>query len=346
VQFTASTHPKIMSGSHLRLVTPATKKRTVVPRRLPNSALRTREYLTESEVERLIAAAKVNRWGHRDSTMLLLAFRHGLRASELTDLRWDQIDFETATLHVRRVKQGTPSSQPIPGDELHSIAASRSPVMGFMDRVAPVVDETIRTLSNVRFVEDPIAGTKYSRATSIISSAYKRHGRILEVALRESLRESNRHSVWNDDKFRVSREADALANTQDLESCLATTLSYGNSVRTLQIDMIAFDSAGQFIRAYEIKRGNGQFDAGKIRSITRDLKCVQVLLRSYGELCKYKPVAAESKIIFYYGVRSIPRPWSLVGNELDEHFGFPVRERIEEANDYFRRKLHDLLEAS
>jgi hypothetical protein len=218
--------------------------------------------------------------------------------------------------------------------------------MTFMERVAPVVDETIRLLSAVGFVEDPIAGTRYSRATSIISSAYKRHGRILEIALRESLRDSNRHTVWNDDVFRVSREADALANTQDLEACLRTTLPYGNSVRTLQIDMITFDSADQLIRAYEIKRGNGRFDAGKIRSITRDLKCIQVLLKSYGELAKHKPVAAESKIIFYYGVRSIPKPWSLVKQELDEHFGFPVVEKIEQANDYFKTKLHALLDAA
>ena len=109
--------------------------------------------------------------------------------------------------------------------------------------------------------------------------------------------------------------------------------------------MVAFDSADQTIRAYEVKRGNGQFDAGKIRSIKRDLLCVQVLLKSYGvELAKLKPVAAESRIIFYFGVRSIPRPWSLVREELDDHFGFPVVARIEEANEYFRTKLHQLLE--
>jgi hypothetical protein len=218
--------------------------------------------------------------------------------------------------------------------------------MTFMERVAPVVDETIRALGNVAFVADPIAGVRYSRATSIVSSAYKRHGRILEIALRESLKDSNRHGVWHDAAFRVSREADALANTQDLEACRRSTLPYGDFVRTLQIDMVAFDNADSSIRACEIKRGNGQFDAGKIRSITRDLKCIQVLLKSYGELCKYKPAAAESKIIFYYGVRSIPRPWSLVKNELDEHFGFPVVEKIEQANDYFRDKLHALLEAA
>jgi hypothetical protein len=218
--------------------------------------------------------------------------------------------------------------------------------MTFMEPVTPVVDETIGALAKVKFVEDPIAGIRYSRATSIVSSAYKRHGRILEFALRESLRESNRHKVWNDEAFKVSREADALANTQDLDACRRTTLPYGNSVRTLQVDMVAFDSADESIRAYEIKRGNGQFDAGKIRSITRDLKCIQVLLKGYGELCKLKPSTAESKIIFYYGVRSIPRPWSLIGNELDDHFGFPVVDRIEEANDYFRSRLHALLDAA
>jgi integrase len=93
-----------VAKSHLRLVAPSTENRTVRPTRRPNAALRTREYLTEAEVERLLVAAKGNRWAHRDATMILVAFRHGLRASELTDLRWDQVDFATATLHVRRVK--------------------------------------------------------------------------------------------------------------------------------------------------------------------------------------------------------------------------------------------------
>ena len=95
-----------MAKAHLKLVTPATVKRTVTPRRPPNGDLRTREYLTEAEVERLMEAAKGNRYGHRDATMVLVAYRHGLRASELVDLRWDQVEFRTATLHVHRVKQG------------------------------------------------------------------------------------------------------------------------------------------------------------------------------------------------------------------------------------------------
>jgi type 1 fimbriae regulatory protein FimB/type 1 fimbriae regulatory protein FimE len=104
--------------THLRLTTPSTENRTVIPRRLKNADLRSREYLTEAEVERLLKATKANRWAHRDATMILVAYRHGLRAAELTDLRWDQIDFATATLHVRRVKQGSPSTHPILGDQL------------------------------------------------------------------------------------------------------------------------------------------------------------------------------------------------------------------------------------
>ena len=96
-----------MTKSPLKLVPPAIVKRTVnAPGRKPNAVYRTREHLTGAEVDRLIDAAKRNRWGHRDSTMILVAFRHGLRSSELTDLRWDQVDFAHAVLHVRRAKKG------------------------------------------------------------------------------------------------------------------------------------------------------------------------------------------------------------------------------------------------
>jgi type 1 fimbriae regulatory protein FimB/type 1 fimbriae regulatory protein FimE len=107
--------------SHLKLIAPTTEKRTVTPKRVKNADLRSREYLTETEVERLQDAARTNRWGHRDSTMVLVAYRHGLRVCELVDLRWDQIDMETATLHVRRVKRGTPATHPIRGDELRAL---------------------------------------------------------------------------------------------------------------------------------------------------------------------------------------------------------------------------------
>jgi type 1 fimbriae regulatory protein FimB/type 1 fimbriae regulatory protein FimE len=133
-----------MKKPHLRIVRPTIQKRTVAPPgRKPNSAYRKREHLTEAEVERLIKAATANRWGHRDATMVLVAYRHGLRASELTDLRWDQIDFTTALLHVRRVKRGTPATHPIRGDEMRALRRlareqePRSPFLFTSERGAP-----------------------------------------------------------------------------------------------------------------------------------------------------------------------------------------------------------------
>src|SRR5215813_5316045 len=102
-----------MTKGHLRLVASRAHNGTVPPRRVPNAELRTREYLDESEVERLMRAAKANRNGQRDGAMILIAFRHGLRAAELVDLRWDQVDLgRNACLHVRRVKNGMPSVHP------------------------------------------------------------------------------------------------------------------------------------------------------------------------------------------------------------------------------------------
>src|SRR5262249_61345879 len=75
-----------------------------------------RRYLTEREVERLMACArKYGRYGHRDATMILLAYRHGLRASEVCDLQWQQIELSGGRLHVYRVKNGIARVHPIRG---------------------------------------------------------------------------------------------------------------------------------------------------------------------------------------------------------------------------------------
>ncbi len=105
----------------LRVVRPANENRTVRPIRPPNSDLRTREYLLPSEVEKLVTATKDSRYPHRDATLILVTYRHGLRASEVCDLEWSQVDFEGATLHVRRVKNGKPAAHPIRGDELRAL---------------------------------------------------------------------------------------------------------------------------------------------------------------------------------------------------------------------------------
>jgi integrase len=130
-----------MTNAHLQLLTPTTVKRTVMPRRLPNHELRPREHLTEREVEKLIEAAKKNRHGQRDATIILICFRHGLRASELCELQWSDVEFETATLHLRRAKNGAAATHPILGDELRALRAlkreNNSPFIFVTERGAP-----------------------------------------------------------------------------------------------------------------------------------------------------------------------------------------------------------------
>ncbi|MCP1848387.1 MULTISPECIES: tyrosine-type recombinase/integrase [unclassified Bradyrhizobium] len=133
-----------MAKSASKVGAPIIKIRTVAtPLRRKNADLRTREYLTDDEVQRLTESAKGNRHGHRDATMILVAYRHGFRAAELTDLRWDQIEFTSASLHVRRVKQGTPSTHPILGDELRALRrlqreqAPKSPFVFTSERGSP-----------------------------------------------------------------------------------------------------------------------------------------------------------------------------------------------------------------
>jgi type 1 fimbriae regulatory protein FimE len=97
-------------------------KRAKPPRRLPYKTYRTREWLTESEVDALIKAAKgTGRCGERDALMILMAYRHGLRVSELTNMRWEQLDLKLGLFHVHRQKHGVDNDHPLMPDELRAL---------------------------------------------------------------------------------------------------------------------------------------------------------------------------------------------------------------------------------
>jgi type 1 fimbriae regulatory protein FimB/type 1 fimbriae regulatory protein FimE len=110
----------------LQIVDPSNVNRQVMPLRQTNAELRTREYLTPAEIDALITAAKRSRWADRDATLIMVAYRHGLRAKEAAELEWSQVEFgRTAALHVRRAKGGRDSVHPIRGDELRALTALR-----------------------------------------------------------------------------------------------------------------------------------------------------------------------------------------------------------------------------
>jgi integrase len=131
-------------------VPPATENGTVLatkpPRRPPNRELREREHLTDAEVEQLVEAARDNRYCSRDALMVLMAYRHGLRASEVVHLKWEQVDFERGELHVNRLKGGVPATHPLSGRELrelrkHKRDSPSSPYLFVSERGAPLSSE-------------------------------------------------------------------------------------------------------------------------------------------------------------------------------------------------------------
>jgi integrase len=124
------------------------------PPRRPNQASRTREHLTPDEVERMIAATHQadGRLAERDALLIMMAYRHGLRASELAGLRWDQIDLKAGAFHVARRKNGSPSTHPLRGPELRALRSWKRQ----QDAMAPYVFTSLRggplTTRTIHFV--------------------------------------------------------------------------------------------------------------------------------------------------------------------------------------------------
>jgi type 1 fimbriae regulatory protein FimE len=131
---------------------PKTKKRLGPPTKLPNLEKRSREYLSVSEVNKLIKTAKsLGRHGERDGLIILVMYRHALRVGELVDLRWDQMDLNRGRMHVNRLKNGDPSVHYLEGDEIRGLRKLRRdyPETDFVfesERQRPLTSNTIHKM--------------------------------------------------------------------------------------------------------------------------------------------------------------------------------------------------------
>jgi hypothetical protein len=209
----------------------------------------------------------------------------------------------------------------------------------------PKIERTIKRLDLKLFDPDPIAGPHFSRITSVMSSAYKRHGYILERAILETLRLCPHFEVWHDPAFQVPSAVDHIVagSIAHPTKLIGTDYPYSEGERTLQVDAIVFNKNTGTLGAYEIKRGFGPHDSRRRRSMLEETLCIQVLLKSYAKQRGYDPKNAFSHIIFFYGKCSIPKPFAITGAEMDQHFGWPVYESVDEVNKYFHSRLFAIL---
>jgi hypothetical protein len=264
---------------------------------------------------------------------------------------WRKIEFACA-LKIGHFRHNIPfeSLVRVPFELLQDKEAIRTgPLMddleAFLERMRPTLGAALAKLAGTSFRADPIGGDRYSRATSIISSAYKRHGQILGRALLERLKDCARYQVWTEDRFKLG-----MASRYELQKAMPPlayrqiALPYGEAEQIIPIDLLVHDTTDGSIRSYNVKRGNGSYDAGKRRQIFDELLRTQMHLSQYARSMGIESAHASAHIIFYYGLRSIPEPWSLASEDLDEHFRFPVLDAIETVNDRFRQGLHSLIE--
>ncbi len=130
---------------------PILENRKVLARR-KNAEYRQREYLSETEVKAVMgAAARCGRHGLRDAALILIAYRHGLRVSELVALRWDQVDLLQGLMHVTRLKNGVPSVHPLRGPELRALRRLQreypeTPYVFVSERKAPLTPDAVRKI--------------------------------------------------------------------------------------------------------------------------------------------------------------------------------------------------------
>lgn len=128
------------------------KQASIPPKRTKNSERRSREYLTPHEIDSLLNAVKqIGRYRQRDAAMVLMAYRHGLRVSELVSLKWSQIDLKQGLLHVIRRKNGVASTHPLFGPELRALRIVKreypdNDYVFMTERKTPITDSTFRKM--------------------------------------------------------------------------------------------------------------------------------------------------------------------------------------------------------
>ncbi|MCA1773825.1 MAG: tyrosine-type recombinase/integrase [Halomonas sp.] len=109
-------------------------------------------YLTESEVKRLVKGAKTSRNSERDALLITMLFRHGLRESEARMLRLNSMKLDSAQIWIERAKRGRSSFHPISGEELRMIRRylrtrdDDLPWLFISERLQPLSDRTVRVI--------------------------------------------------------------------------------------------------------------------------------------------------------------------------------------------------------
>ena len=178
-----------------------------------NHIKRSRRYLTSAEIEKtMVSARKVGRHGQRDATMILMAYRHGLRVSELISLKWSQVDLDKGLLQVSRLNSGIDGVHPLFGSELRALRKIKrnypeTQYVFVSERKSPMTSSTFRKLfvragkiAGIEFLLNPHM-LRHSTGITLASSGKQDKRSIKQYLGHKNIRHSARYAEASPAKF-------------------------------------------------------------------------------------------------------------------------------------------------
>lgn len=218
-----------------------------------------------------------------------------------------------------------------------------------LHEMKPFVDRTIEGLRKVQFKSDPIVEKEFSRIYSLVGSSQKRHGGVIEKSIIEALKKYPQYQVWNEQAFKISRRVNAmLANVNNVKNkpdwyeFLGNNFDYGDSERTQQVDVIAYDRDRKIIIGMEVKRGYSHHDAGKKKKILHEILATRMLIKSYGVSQGLDVDEGTAFVCSYYGANEFDSRVEISKDGLNDLFQVDIYSSVEEVNHYFRTKIREM----
>jgi hypothetical protein len=210
------------------------------------------------------------------------------------------------------------------------------------DGLLKAADEAVTSAINTRFPLDELLGAELSRLISVSNSVVKRHGLLLERAIITALEASGRFQVLHNPVIPITAAADSLVASNSPETLARVALRYDTpAVRSVTHDLVVIDTQCAWAGAYQVKRGGGDMGPRLRKPLERDLAAVRLLLRSYLRDQGYSAVdVVTTAAIDWLGSAGLPEHLTILGTELDEHFGVPVVPTIERMTEHLRAALH------
>lgn len=204
---------------------------------------------------------------------------------------------------------------------------------------ATIRDDVDRAFS-IPCTDDPLLGPTLGYLYRAAGNLLQSHGTLIQDLLPQILRKTPGFAVLAPEGIRISEDADRMAHRDNLQDCLHTELHYNaDGAREVRPDILLFRTTSGTLEFLEVKRGQGKLGSSAIRSLLRDLLCLQMLGRSWGRRHHLHVTEVRARVISIYGQTGLPQELTIQGNSLDEYFGFPMSSEFDEALNFSRDEV-------